>query len=125
MKMVIYIDALPKELRTELQYYINYRYWTVFNQLLKLNNIQSFTKDELPTQLKQRCSHYFSELNVKYVEVLEGNWLSLFEIYYQIPETEVVTVDTLVKYINTVFNYRYVPHLADIVKLNYVERVKL
>lgn len=116
--MSTYINTLPKELRTELQYYVNYPYWSTFNQLLKWNRIQSFTSDELSVQLKQRCSHYFNELDIKYVEVLKGSWWSLYEIYYQIPHTEVVTVDTLVKYINTVLNYRYAPHLADIGNLN-------
>lgn len=67
------------------------------NQLLKLNAIQSLTNDELSTLLKQRYDHHLNALGIKYVEVLSGTWWASWKAYYEIPDPQVVSLDTLVK----------------------------
>ena len=98
-----YIDSLPKELRNLLDYYKNYPYWNAFNELLKNHYCQSTTTDNLSSLLKEKFSGPLDALNIKYsenFERLQGNINKWYEAYYQVPETQIITVDILVKYIN-------------------------
>lgn len=112
-----YLQSLPKELLNIIDLYLNVHFWIVLNQLLRLKYIQSWTSVDLPNVLKDRYASCLDELNVKYMEKLTCPGMILYEIYYQIPESQVITCDILLKYINGTFN-RYNNNELVIAKAN-------
>ena len=95
-----YISVLPKELRNELTLYINFPYFKALNHLLK----DYYVKISSPSfrvvsscLLKLHYGSFLSELKIKYLEVMTDNLL-----YYQIPDTEIVSSDLLFKFVNII-----------------------
>lgn len=115
----IYIDILPKELRDELQYFINYPYWKCLNELLWYMYIQTTNVTEGSTILGQRYSYFLTKSDVKHITVIKGQGLT-YDIHYQIPNTELVTVYTLAKCITLLYQHRFdeLSHILQIGTLN-------
>ena len=58
------------------------------------------TIPEGSTILGQRYSYFLTKTDVKHNHWLSKNKCLIYDIYYQIPNTELVTVDALAKCIN-------------------------
>ena len=108
--MPTYIDALPKELRNELEFYKNSVYRIISNILA--NKTAVLCNPERPlnglesTVLSNRLQMYAElRLNVvKQIEELEPNSthrpFNTHKCYYHFPSTQLCTLDKLLKYLD-------------------------
>lgn len=103
-----YPDTLPKELRDELQYYVNYPYWKCLNELLWNMYVQNASSTEGSTILGRRYTYFLTNSNIKHITVIkEGGHICMYDVYYQVLNTELVTTDVLAKCINLLYENRF------------------
>src|SRR5581483_2064502 len=99
--MTTYIDALPKELRIELEYYRNNIYRIILNSIYRCYSISGDDRAELE---RIYLNHYMVPpilVNISYYSVFEEVQNldhSKVYYYYQIPSTELITPSTFLNF---------------------------
>ena len=107
-KQYFVTNILPKDLKIELQYYTNYPYWFILNKMVREHSLlSSYISHELYELLYQNFGYSLDELNIKYIKILKRNDLILYEIYYYVPNSQLITLDTLVKFVNAIKPKQY------------------
>lgn len=108
MKIMIYIDILPKELRDILDLYINFPLWCVFDKILRDNYIVTDGHNDLidiSKMLKENYAKHLDKSNIKYKEIFVGPYYKdRYHVHYELLSTQLVTIRTLVNYFNNVSN---------------------
>ena len=97
-----YIDALPKELKNELQYFRNNIYRLILNRIYELQYVVGNNPDELTNiYLKLFLTPYIIP-HVKYVPVYQKlNDSGSYIYYHQIPNTQLITRRIFLEFANS------------------------
>jgi hypothetical protein len=102
MKMVTYINVLPRELKREIEYYQNYLLWVIMNDICKKhrNYLESteYRDKDLVINIKFTSLNITKVLKMESIEIDTHFFTSV--IYYYIPNSELITMKMLLTFLN-------------------------